>query len=327
MTTELPKQVQAELAAAEALEQHVYGPGQASPTEQPAEPAVDTEPAAPPAEPVAQPAPVVTTAVPDQDANYWRTRFETLRGKYDAEVPTLIHQLREQGSQLQTLTQQLESTKKPEAPEPSADPLVTQKDDEVFGSDLVDMTKRAAQDVFRQMVPGIVSELRAEFAAMKEQLGAVADRQVMSDEQKFWGAVAAAIPNWRTVDDSPEWGRWLDGRAVGARASYRQLAQDAVAAFEVEPLKELVTLFTSQTGFGATAPTVKPTPPVSPELQRQIPPSTSRASDTPPAARIWTTAEIEQLGDPRFMNSMAPDEYAALQADADRAVVENRVRW
>jgi hypothetical protein len=88
----LPKQIQAELDAAARIESELAAPPQAQ--EQPA-PAteVNTPPVQPAAEPPAPAAPVAS-AEPVQDAEYWRRRFETMQGKYNAEVPRLHQDLR-----------------------------------------------------------------------------------------------------------------------------------------------------------------------------------------------------------------------------------------
>ena len=89
----LPEAIQNQVAEAEAVQQQLYG--QASdgePVEQPAAPVDPVEPAPVEpqvAEPVAQEVKPDTVKAKEDTVDYWKSRFETVRGKLDTELPDM----------------------------------------------------------------------------------------------------------------------------------------------------------------------------------------------------------------------------------------------
>ena len=99
----LPQAVQAHVDEAEQLQRSLYesaAPGQESQpgSEETVAPAQSNVIELPQA---AAPAPETPVApAGNQDAEYWKQRFETLQGKYNAEVPRMQAQLRAAGGSL-----------------------------------------------------------------------------------------------------------------------------------------------------------------------------------------------------------------------------------
>lgn len=326
----LPQAVQNAADQADALQQQIYNESQASvePTEQ----TVSDVPAADPpsnvvemprqAEPVQQ---VETPKVQaDDDAAYWRKKFESLQGKFNAEVPQLHAQLKEQNQQLSALAERLDAKAVESSVQDSA--TVTEKDSEEFGADLVDMTRRVAQDTVNKAVAQAVkqafSDFRKEFGAVQEQMGYVSDKVAMSESDKFWAGVMNLVPDWKQIDADPRWIEWLDSTPDFAEDTYRELAIKAIQRGDALKVAKLVELWRGPQQTASAKPAINP------ELQRQVAPSTSKASaPTQQAERIWSKADYEAAYDVRNAQKLGTAEADRLIAEADRAVAEGRVRW
>lgn len=318
----LPKVIQDQVDQAEALQQQLYP--------------VDSAPAEaeqPVAEPVAeQPSNVVELPKPqtapeviprEETVDYWKSRFETLRGKFDAEVPTLHHQLKEQSQQLQQLMEKFSEKQEPAPKEAS---LVTDKDVEDYGDDMISMVRRAAAQEVKQAVAIAIAELRKEFGAVQAQVGHVADRVVQSEADKFWGGVMTLVPEWKQIDNDPRWIEWLDTAPEFSEETYREIAGKAIQKHNAQKIAALVN--TWKTALGLTQAPVQQAAAVQAELARQVAPSTSRAS-TPsqPGERIWSEADYKQAYDIRNVQRFGQKQADEMRAEADRAVAEGRVRW
>ena len=162
--TNLPQALQRQLEEAEALEKALT---QSQETETPEvqnqETEVDAtqsqEPQAEPSPEAQQPEVPPLKAKPgkEEDVEYWRSRATSMYGINQTQAQQL-HEMRNQVSHLTTEIANLKS--KPEEPK-AADPLVTDKDVETFGSDLIDLQERVAKKA--------VAEARGQFQAVIDQ--------------------------------------------------------------------------------------------------------------------------------------------------------------
>ena len=314
MDMTVPMQVQRELDAAQTLHSDLYG-------------AKDTPPADPVVAEVADPAPAVTpepTPAPVSDP--FEQKYKVLQGKFDAEVPRLHAQLKERDSMLQQMSDRLAALEKKPEPETKAESLVTEKDVEDFGTDLVDMARRAAREEFKSEAKSLLSAIDKRFEMFQQHLGAVQERVVESESDKFWGRVTALVPDWASVDTNPEWVAFLDTRIPGTRKTRRQEAAEAIAAGDPEPIKELVELW--RPPVAATNKAAEQKQQNQKELQRQVAPSTAKSNaPAPNASRVWLGAEYEAAFAQKAAQTMAPAALEALQAEATQALAEGRVRW
>lgn len=320
----VPEQVQNQVKAAEALQQKLYG--NPSPEPAPAEPPVATP------EPVVEqqsatepetPEPVVTPvkAEPTQEVEYWRKRFETVQGMLNAELPKLNQQLKERDQRLE----ELEAKMKEKTAEPES--LVSDRDVEDFGSDLVDMVRRASTEVFDKRVSALTSALEKRFAELTAKLGTVEGTVVQNETDRFWGKVKSLVPNFDEVNVDPRWIEFLDTAPEFSVETYRELAGKAIATGDADKVAKLVK------AWEATLPATKTKQKQQTnqaELERQIAPSTARASQPATAnagQKIWSAAEYEYVFSNQARNERTTAELDALQQDAMRAVAEGRIRW
>lgn len=321
----LPQAIQQASEEAEALQAQMYTVAEEA---VPAGDHTDTENAVPEAESnvvdlprQSEPVPVETprAAEPAEDAGYWKQKFLTLQGKFNAEVPQLHQQVREQGNKLARLTELLEAQRETPAPDATQD----SNDEEEYGTSWVATVDRRAEARAKQLVALEVAKLRKEFSEVQEQVGQVNEHVAQTASEKFWAGVMTLVPDWKSVDADPAWIDWLDTTPEFSMDTYRSMASRAISMGDAQKIASLVKQFR-----GPQAALPAPPPAVNPELLRQVSPSTSRASPPPPqTGRIWSAAEYQSAMDVRNVQRFGKVESDRLEAEANHAVAEGRVRW
>lgn len=321
MEQALPKAIQAELDAAAAIEQQLAQPAVAPVTENtPAEPVAETPP-----EPTQKPVP--TPVATQESDDTWRSRYEVLEGKYRAEVPQLHQHNRELGNLLTSMQGEIEKLKNPPTPEKARDPLVTPKDETDFGADLIDLVRRVSSDEAQALLARLskIEQAVAYLAQLPEQVNGVAKRQQMTDEERFWSAVNAVIPDWKSVDADPRWIAFLQTKPPFALQTFRELAVAAIQAHDHKPIVEMVKTWKTQEGIAESEARSNQT---AQELNRQVAPNSKSATAAKPVTeRIWSGEEYAAAYDVRLSNSKSEVEIEQLQSEAERALAEGRVRF
>lgn len=314
----LPKQVQAELEAAERIEQELQNAANPQPepvAEEPEpEPVVEPEPVLEQEpEPEPQPEPTKTS-----DDETWERRYKTLQGMFNAETARNKAEVADLKDQLkQVLSELKESKVAPTEPQRS---LVTDKDVEDFGGDLVDLIGRKAADV----VNAQMSRLEAENARLREELGSVSEQQGEARRDTYFSNLERLVPDYRELNVDPDFLEWLaevDNLSGQPRQNFLN------NAFESYDVDRTAILFNSFKELTATPAQPKIAPK---ELQRQVAPGTSKASSvatTNANERIWKMSEID-----RFYRDVARGTYkgndaeqARIEAEIDQAVLEGRL--
>lgn len=331
----LPAAIERQEAEAEAIRKAAYDVVEEAPTSAPEAETPDAPATvAPPAPPSPAPAQWPQQAAPDQavtqppvapteDAAYWKQRFDTLAGKFDAEVPRLHQQLREQHERMLALSAQLERATAP----PAADSPAMQQDVENFGEDLVSFVRRTANE----QIAAERAQLEKRFGAVAQQVEQVQGHVAKSETEKFWGNVIQMVPDWLAVDASPAWIQWLDTSPEYTEATYRQLATQAIEKGKPEKVAKLVAEWRKATGQpppgnGSAGP---PQAPVyqQPTLSDQVAPSTVKSGSAPVTRRVLSRSDYEAMYDVRNVQRYGQVEAARLIAEADAAVAEGRVQW
>jgi hypothetical protein len=143
---------------------------------------------------------------------------------------------------------------------------LTQKDVDDYGHDVLDLAQRAA---LHAMTP----ELQR-LDAQNESL-----RQQVAQEQRrgLYQTLDAQLPNWREIDNSPQWRQWLLFSDPYNKRPRQSLLNEAIAAGDAT---RVLSFFR---GFLAEAPQ---------SPQRQSP---SQAGTIGGGGRIYTRAEIGRL--------------------------------
>ena len=296
-------------------------PAPADPSPAPAEPPQPAPVAV--VEPV-EPQPAPQPAEPSQDAAYWKARYDTIAGKYNAEVPRLHDTLRQTEVQLAELRGRV-SAQPPAPATPPPAPLVTEGDETKFGSDLIDMARRVAREEMRA-VAAAMAQLEQLVRGLVPQVQKVqqVEQQVQGTrEEQFYGQLAIAVPDWETVNKDPKWLAWLSEYDPVAGRTRQQSLDEAAKSFDSRRAAALFKLFKGV----QPAPTPSPAP-VNPELARQVAPSrSSTTTPAPQAKKQWSAAEYTYWVDPRRVHDTENGKLQEMIAEMDRAIAEGRVQF
>jgi len=323
VTSALPKQVQKEMAELAELEKAMRAP-QGTPENAPEGNTQTEEPkqteasvAAEQSEsPVAQ-----TPSAPEK--NEWETKYSVLRGKYDAEVPRLHQQNKDLAAQLQQLQAQVTELAKPKEAPKQEDRLVTEKDEESFGSDLVDLQRRVAREVMREHVAPLQSELSKRDARIEQLENMLTRTQGDVTSMTFEQQLERVIPDFSKINADPRWVAWLD--AVDRNGdSIRPRAEAAYNAGDIAKVAKYIEDFKAM-----QAPAQK-NESRQQELRQQVaPPKTASApSSISQGERVYTEAESDRLWNKvRVLYTQGKmDEGKQLELELSQAFVQGRVR-
>lgn len=315
----LPRAIQEQVEAADALVAGMNGQTD-NPDTDPQPPAPAAQEPEPPTPPVSQEVEPKPAPVPEEK---WQHKYLTLKGMYDAEVPRLHAQVRELNQQVQTLIAEAAAAKAKPAPEPTpSKPLITDKDAEAFGSDLLDLIDRATEQKiagFRDREAQLVSEINE----LKGKLGNVSERQVMSDKDRFLMALSQQVADWEQMNTDPGFLAWL-AEVDPVYGLPRQAALNS--AYEAFDAARTANIFRQYKATLAPAPQQQ----TRQELQRQVAPTRSRASSAPAAtadqSRVFTQSEIAQFYEEWRRGLIDNDEAVRMEREIQAAIVAGRIR-
>lgn len=266
---------------------------------------------------VVEPAVVAEPVVTEET---WQHKFTSLKGKYDAEVPRLHADLRLMRDEISQLRNSRVDPPKPiEAPaQPS---LVTDKDKEAFGTDLIDLIDRATE---QKTVPlkAENERLTRELNQVKGNVGSVEQRQVVSDKDRFLMSLDGKISDWRVTNTDEKFLSWL----MEVDPVYGLPRQAALeTAYNNLDVERTANIFRA---FKPDAPAA-PRPNGKEELERQVTPRRTRQTTTPQVAgdkKFYTQGEIGNFYDQWRKGFFTDDEAKQLESAIEAAVAEGRVR-
>lgn len=331
----LPAQVQAQLDAADALQAQLAQPRAEAPTEPAPAPAEPEPPKEPTSVAPATPEPAVAAEPKNDEYAQLEQRYKSLQGMWQSSVARLNkaeQQNAELTEKLQQAIERLEAAAVPAKPNEPASSLVTDKDAEAFGTDLIDLARRVAKEQFGEREAQLLSQiqkLEQRLVAQDAKLGTVAETQVVSAQERFYATLDSSLASWESIQATPECQAWLQTQIPGTRYTWNQALLSAAGEHDAPRALQVFDTFL------AAHPTLDPRKKAAPapeskkaELQRQVAPSKSAAATaTPQGKRTYSAREYEQemqrviqLGKTRQY-----DDQAALENELNAALAEGRV--
>ena len=264
----LPEQIQKQIEAAAELEKAVYTETPAGdPPAPPAPPAAETpELPAPPA-----PKPAPPPAANDEDGT-WEQRFKVLKGKYDAEVPRLHAQLRDNDATVAEMAQRMEQLQRQmqqitSVPDVTGDfsaaasgVEINDNEREEYGDELLDIVGRRALQV---LLPQI-AKVDAKIEELRRSLVGVSHEVTLSAHDKFLQGLDSAHNSWRTLNVDEGFKGWLAQPDPLSGILRKDLLADAVNAHSVERAVNFFRAYESEHGVQP-----KPKPPAPAPRERQ----------------------------------------------------------
>lgn len=301
----LPAAVQKQVDAAEAF---INGSGQsgvanAEPTSiEPAAPATPAVPAAaaPAAPEPAQAAePVQATAhatnAQDPEDGAWKSRYLTLQGKYNAEIPRLqeeLRKLREQpqhspsdSAELQELRAEVARLKQHAPSSPAATFAGEHALRAEYGNELID---------------GLLALVKQQVQPVQQQVAQVGSSIQQSTAQARESSLVTRLKeqgiDFLQRNNDPLFLEWLKEVELFSGMERHKLLQ---AAYDSGDLDRVVTFFTAYDGQatgGRATPAPTPTPAPGPQLNQHVTLTSSASqADQVPAQNVWTGAQITEF--------------------------------
>ena len=162
----------------------------------------------------------------------FKQKYNTLKGKYDAEVPRLHQQVKQLTEEISTFRKEM-TAKKEEPTKPKEKvSLVTDADREEFGEDLLNVQRKVAQEVAQdyeeklEQQNKIIKDLQDQVVGTNKQVG----------ETQFSQRLVNLIPDFAQIDNDERWIAWLNEHDPMLRAPRRVQAQEAFDKGDAEAL-------------------------------------------------------------------------------------------
>jgi len=219
----------------------------------------------------------------EEDFAYWKQKYNTLKGMYDAEVPRYTAQIRELKRDLQDLQSNIESLKQ--------SPVVDQKvgdinpdDFEEYGEDM----KKLVQQVSSLMRN--VNKLQDENTKLKKEVTSVAKASHDMSYNDFLKQVRQQVPQFNEQDVDPEFLQWIDSRNI----DLNKVAKDR----NVKKAVEIYSDYAKLSGKYQTDPPKEEEVDrsKSDRVKQQVAPPRSRPAPVEEKGKKqWTRADVDQV--------------------------------
>ena len=287
-------------------------------------PVVNIDPNAAPAAPAATAQPVGSE--PDD----FEHKYKVLQGKYNREVTDLRARADAQEALLTRVMAEQSRMPAPVAPPPA--PVkpedrfkalgVTEKELADYGNELVDLVDRVSTNA----TMAEIRQLRQDIQALKANAATVGTVVAETAQQKVFDALFRDVgQQWVQINTSDEFLAWLADVDVFSGTSKLVGLQNA---FKNNDAARVVAIFRAYVDGKTPAGSTSQGPAVSRETL--IAPGAARGStgEAPGATggKIWSEADIRDFYQRARKGKIPADEYAATEAEINRAMGENRIR-
>lgn len=216
------------------------------------------------------------SAAPEAPAVDWEHKFRTLEGMLrskDREIQgmqaTLAAVANVQPSDPSSSSSgEVEHSSSQDTPQRPAKRHLKPEDVESYGEDFIRVMQNAARDVAANEISPELEKLRAENAALKQQLGGVSQRTARTEVERTEAFLNQQVPNWKQVNEDPEFLRWLSETDMFTGMPRQRLLDEAgksndgprIAAFFTGYLNQTQALRGHQEAAPAAQPQASPQP-------------------------------------------------------------------
>jgi hypothetical protein len=274
---------------------------------EPADSATDAAPESPPNE--------QRRSDTTSDEQTFEQRYRTLQGMYNADTSRLRadnQQLNNRVTQLEQLLSSLSSA--PQQAAPVAEKLVTEKDVEEYG-DSIEVMRRVSREesaAYQRKIAELEQLLKQVQTSVLPRVEQVAQRQAVTAEQAFWSELTTAVPDWRDVNASQDFHKWLLDVDPLTGLSRQTYLEDAQRNLDV---RRVAAFFTAWQGLNGQS-VAQPSRSVSDsQLDKQVAPGRSRGGSVSPAsaAKTYSSQDIA-----KFFDDVRRGAYRGKEAERDR---------
>src|SRR5215831_16336157 len=172
---------------------------------------------------------------------------------------------------------------------------LTEKDLQDYGPDVLDLAQRAA-----------LHATAPELQRINDQNESLRRQLAQEQRRGLYQSLDTQVPNWREIDNSPEWRQWLAQPYELSGHTRQQWLNDAMAKGDAHRVASFFRGFLQGAGQSP---------------QRQQP---QQAPSAPTGKRTYTRADITRYSELYRKGRISESDYAKLSADIHAAIGENR---
>jgi cell division protein FtsB len=253
------------------------------------------------------------------DTPDYKDRYQTLKGKYDAEVPRLQSEVRNLQEQMLTLRQENEALKKAETEKPKDPPQEPVNLDydalDEYGPEFRKLGETLQAVVQRN------EQLEAELRKLNGNVESVQQASVKEAHEKFLDKVRTEVSglggNFETLNTDPAFLTWLHQVPPGSQFQRIALLHDAERRHDVVQCRAIFKEY-----IDALPDDKQKQPP-----NMQPPPSPPPETPGEPSGKQWTRKDIKQFYADKAAGKYTgrEDQAKAIEADIFAAPAQGRV--
>jgi hypothetical protein len=263
------------------------------------------------------------TAQKDDSAADWKQKYQTLDGKYKAEVPRLtriIKELRYENTQLSRQVSRLSSGEDGTHRVGHTDAEINPDSFAEYGEDVKNLARMTAEERKRNQ-------------ELHEKMQKIESSLQVKEETAFEDRLEQLCPNAFVQNHDSEFVAYLQ-----ANPEINGKLQTAVTGRNADAVAEVFNTYRRQAGYyyGTETPAAVNPPAASPkeaeknplkktDVSRQVQPTKNRPASSHPSTKIYTRADIKKFYDDVARGRYTEKESAALEADINKAINEGRV--
>lgn len=240
----------------------------------------------------------------EEDAT-WESRYRSLIGKYNAEVPRLAAENKDLRKQLDGLSREIDQLKV--APQQS---LVKPEEVAEYGENLVDLIRRAAREE--------VAAKDREIAELRSRLDNHETNTSQTKADLFYKTLSDRVPDWMELNENKAFLGWLAEYDEFAGRTRQQLLGDAEQALDANRVAKFFETW-KKTQTSRQQSTTR-------SLETQVVPDANRQTTPPAGKKIWTRGEIAGFYAGVRDGRISDQQAAAIEADINAALAEGRIR-
>lgn len=251
-----------------------------------------------------------------EELRKFKSRYLSLKGKYDAEVPTLHKELREfKQNVVDRLASITDATPKHTEVDTKND-IITQLSED-YGSDFVASVKLLAEQIADE-------KIKASITPMQEKMETVEDTQIKVAQEDFKKYLDAKVDgDWRFLWEGkdPKFNKFLSEPDPSGLYTWGELVELYSEKWEQDKLAKVInTYFKSK-------PTKKQADP-NPEKDAMVAPNRTNVHNTPDTEdkTIWTKDSIKEFQRLDRQGKFTPEESIEKWNDLLAAANEGRIR-
>ncbi len=268
----------------------------------------------------------------DEDSRTdWKAKYLTLQGMYNADVPRLNKELKEAKARMDELAgklkQQGENDKAQQRETAAADLQKTLSDS--LGPEVADVIVKMMDGRMEGRLDALQQAVNQNLEPVKQQADQAAST---SAQTRFEAALAAQVPDWRSIDSSEGFQQWLAEQAplTGKTrqdlivAAYQEGDVDRVAKFFESYRAEHAPAAGNRNRTGGVANADQGAS--DPLAEQEVPSRASSGAPNDGDKPTFTKAQVQQFYKDVSLGKIPPAKAAEMEAQIVAAGSEGRIR-